>query len=68
MPHIIYGWPFITWKLLFDSCYSWIWISPQVGYYQLIGLPTDGGITKQYHAIIEILNIIKTESKKIILK
>jgi len=54
--------------MVFDTCFSWVWVSPQIGYYQNIGLSMAGGIMQQYNAVTTILDIIKTESKAIILK
>jgi len=68
MPYIIYGRPYKTWQMVFDTCFSWVWVSPQIGYYQNIGLSMAGGIMQQYNAVTTILDIIKTESKAIILK
>ncbi len=64
----IYGWPFLTWKLIFDSCFAWEWIDKNNGNFKFIDWPMPGSVMKQYHPVIEILNVIKAEAKKIILK
>ena len=64
----IFGQPYITWQMIFDSCYHWEWVSDKIGNFRLINWPMPGGVMKQYNHVIEILNVIKQEAKRVILK
>jgi len=54
--------------MIFDSCYQWQWVNDRSGNFNLVGFPMQGGIMEQYNHVLEIMDIIKTEAKTIILK
>jgi len=54
--------------MIFDTCFTWNWTTRDNGYFQLISYPSVGGAMQQYNHILQILDIIKSEARIIILQ